>query len=279
MAKTKYLDMAGLQVYDGLIKGVISEGDAKSLKSFQYDTAKRTLKFFKSEIPGDTPDFSMVLPEQDLSGFLEKIDGGVKDNIVIIGEGGIVVDSGVKVSDIATKAEVQANTSAIAVLNGTGEGSVNKKVADAVAAIVAEAPEAYDTLKEISDWISSHASDASAMNSQINTNKTDIASLKALIGELPEGAASETVVAYIAEVVGSSTSDLTTAIATAKSEAISTAATDATTKANGALNDAKDYTDGLNTAMDTRVGALESKVGDGYEVITEAEINALFAAE
>lgn len=279
MAKTKYLDMAGLQVYDGLIKGVISEGDAKSLKSFQYDTATRTLKFFKSETPGETPDFSMVLPEQDLSGFLEKIDGGVKDNIVIIGEGGIVVDSGVKVSDIATKAEVQANTSAIAVLNGTGEGSVNKKVADAVAAIVAEAPEAYDTLKEISDWISSHASDASAMNSQINTNKTDIASLKALIGELPEGAASETVVAYIAEVVGSSTSDLTTAIATAKSEAISTAATDATTKANGALNDAKDYTDGLNTAMDTRVGALESKVGDGYEVITEAEINALFAAE
>lgn len=279
MAKTKYLDMAGLQVYDGLIKGVISEGDAKSLKSFQYDTATRTLKFFKSETPGETPDFSMVLPEQDLSGFLEKIDGGVKDNIVIIGEGGIVVDSGVKVSDIATKAEVQANTSAIAVLNGTGEGSVNKKVADAVAAIVAEAPEAYDTLKEISDWISSHASDASAMNSQINTNKTDIASLKALIGELPEGAASETVVAYIAEVVGSSTSDLTTAIATAKNEAISTAATDATTKANGALNDAKDYTDGLNTAMDTRVGALESKVGDGYEVITEAEINALFAAE
>lgn len=279
MAKTKYLDMAGLQVYDGLIKGVISEGDAKSLKSFQYDTATRTLKFFKSETPGETPDFSMVLPEQDLSGFLEKIDGGVKDNIVIIGEGGIVVDSGVKVSDIATKAEVQANTSAIAVLNGTGEGSVNKKVADAVAAIVAEAPEAYDTLKEISDWISSHASDASVMNSQINTNKTDIASLKALIGELPEGAASETVVAYIAEVVGSSTSDLTTAIATAKNEAISTAATDATTKANGALNDAKDYTDGLNTAMDTRVGALESKVGDGYEVITEAEINALFAAE
>ncbi len=279
MAKTKYLDMAGLQVYDGLIKGVISEGDAKSLKSFQYDTATRTLKFFKSETPGETPDFSMVLPEQDLSGFLEKIDGGVKDNIVIIGEGGIVVDSGVKISDIATKAEVQANTSAIAVLNGTGEGSVNKKVADAVAAIVAEAPEAYDTLKEISDWISSHASDASAMNSQINTNKTDIASLKALIGELPEGAASETVVAYIAEVVGSSTSDLTTAIATAKSEAISTAATDATTKANGALNDAKDYTDGLNTAMDTRVGALESKVGDGYEAITEAEINALFAAE
>ena len=35
-----------------------------------------------------------------------------------------------------------------------------------------------DTLKEISDWISSHESDASAMNSAIQTNKTDIATLK-----------------------------------------------------------------------------------------------------
>lgn len=47
-------------------------------------------------------------------------------------------------------------------------------------------------------------------------------------------------------------------IATAKSEAISTAAADATSKANQALADAKTYADGLNTAMDTRVDALEA---------------------
>lgn len=186
----KYLDMAGLQVYDGLIKGIISDENAKSFKSFQYDQTTRTLKFFKVENPEpeSTPDFSMVLPEQDLSGFLEKIETGVKDNIVIIGENGIVVDSGIAVSKIATKSEVKVNTDAIAILNGTGEGSVNKKVADAVAAILADAPEAYDTLKEISDWISSHSSDAASMNSQINTNKSDITTLKTLIGELPEGA-------------------------------------------------------------------------------------------
>ena len=69
----KYLDMAGLQVYDGLIKGIISDENAKSFKSFQYDQTTRTLKFFKVENPEpeSTPDFSMVLPEQDLSGFLE----------------------------------------------------------------------------------------------------------------------------------------------------------------------------------------------------------------
>lgn len=79
--------------------------------------------------------------------------------------------------DTALKGRVTATETAIKTLNGTGAGSVKKQVADAVAGIVADAPEAYDTLKEISDWISTHASDASAMNSQINTNKTDIATL------------------------------------------------------------------------------------------------------
>ena len=79
--------------------------------------------------------------------------------------------------DTALKGRVAANETAIDTLNGNGDGSVKKQVADAVAGIVADAPEAYDTLKEISDWISSHASDASAMNSQITTNKNAIATL------------------------------------------------------------------------------------------------------
>ena len=79
--------------------------------------------------------------------------------------------------DTALKGRVAANETAIDTLNGNGDGSVKKQVADAVAGIVADAPEAYDTLKEISDWISTHASDASAMNSQINTNKNAIATL------------------------------------------------------------------------------------------------------
>ena len=39
-----------------------------------------------------------------------------------------------------------------------------------IAKIVAEAPENLDTLKEIADWISSHADDAAAMNSEIKAN-------------------------------------------------------------------------------------------------------------
>lgn len=47
-------------------------------------------------------------------------------------------------------------------------------------------------------------------------------------------------------------------IATAKQEAIDAAALDATTKANTAETNAKGYADGLNTAMNTRVEALEA---------------------
>lgn len=116
---------------------------------------------------------------------------------------------------------VKSNTQAIATLNGTGVGSVDKKVADAVAKIVSDAPEAYNTLKEISDWITSHSSDASGMNSQIQTNKTDIANLVALVGTLPETTEATTIIEYIDSKIGDV--DFSKEIATAKQEAIDAA--------------------------------------------------------
>ena len=86
----------------------------------------------------------------------------------------------------ALEGKITENKNAIAILNGTGEGSVSKQVADAVAGIVADAPEAYDTLKEISDWISSHAESAATMNSQINANKEAIAANKKAIDAFTE---------------------------------------------------------------------------------------------
>ena len=48
-------------------------------------------------------------------------------------------------------------------------------------------------------------------------------------------------------------------------------------KANTAETNAKDHADGLNTAMNERVTVVEGLVGDGYQAIPEADINALFA--
>lgn len=78
----------------------------------------------------------------------------------------------------ANETTISSHTTAIATLNGEGEGSVKKTVTDEIAKVVADAPESLDTLKEISDWISSHESDASAMSSTIQTNKSDIATLQ-----------------------------------------------------------------------------------------------------
>lgn len=66
-----------------------------------------------------------------------------------------------------------------------GEGSLEtmlkKATSEAVAKIVANAPESLDTLEEISDWISSHADDASAMNTQISANKAGLEGVSAKI--------------------------------------------------------------------------------------------------
>ena len=47
---------------------------------------------------------------------------------------------------------------------------ITTEVTSKIAEIVANAPEDLDTLKEISDWISSHANDAAAMNAEIKAN-------------------------------------------------------------------------------------------------------------
>lgn len=79
--------------------------------------------------------------------------------------------------------QVNDNSAAIEILNGnnTTEGSVAYQIAQ----VVAGADASYDTLKEIADWISTHGTDAAAMNTQITTNKNDIAALKTQVGAEP----------------------------------------------------------------------------------------------
>lgn len=133
--------------------------------------------------------------------------------------------------DTGVKASIKANADAIGILNGadTVEGSVAKAVKTAqntlqsnidtvsgkvttlvggvegddtksartiaseeVAKIVAGADASYDTLKEISDWISSHKSDASAMNSAITA-------LEAIVDGIGGEGEKATVKAYVDE--------------------------------------------------------------------------------
>lgn len=331
--EVKIITLKQLGLYDRLVKKYVNDADAKSIKSVKIEG--RTLKFYKVEEPieeGTLPAYSIDIPETDITTVTKAIDavkaiadkldgeetveGSVKAQIKALKtelEGQITAS---EYNDTEIKKSIKANTDAIGVLNGTGDGSVDKKVADAVASIVANAPAAYDTLKEISDWISTHTEDASAMNSSIQTNKTDIANLAKLVGTLPEGEDSATIVAYIDKKVGSV--DFTTAIATAKNEAISEAkkysdglaknyaTAEQGTKADTALQEAdiadlkadvaankaslgaegattKAIADAKKAGTDaqTSVSELAKRVdtieGTSYIEATDEEINALFA--
>lgn len=87
---------------------------------------------------------------------------GVKETIEILEK--------TKANDSEVKTLISNNSQAIEVLNGDGEGSISKAVTDGIAKVVADAPEDFDTLKEMSDWISNHTEDASAMNTEIKAN-------------------------------------------------------------------------------------------------------------
>lgn len=305
--EVKIITLAKLGKYDEAIKKYVADADkvvdAKSIKSVAIEG--RTLKFFKVETPGETdaPTFSVEVPDTDLSAVnnaikevkavTDKLDGedtvegSVKAQVKALKteiEGKITAS---KYNDTEIKKSIKANTDAIGVLNGTGEGSVDKKVADAVASIVADAPASYDTLKEISDWISTHESGASAMNSSIQANKTDIANLAKLVGTLPEGEDSATIVAYIDKKVGAV--DFSSAIATAKSEAISEAnkyadglaknyaTAEQGTKADTALQEA-DITDlkadvAANKASLGAEGATTKAIADAKKAGTDAQSN------
>ena len=62
--------------------------------------------------------------------------------------------------------------------------NINKMVTEKVAEIVADAPEDLDTLKEISDWITTHKDSAAAMNADILANADAINTLTTTVETL-----------------------------------------------------------------------------------------------
>ena len=110
------------------------------------------------------------------------------------------------------------------VLTGDGEGSINKKIDAAINKFATDVTDdkVVNSYKELIDWVAQHGPEATKMASGISENKTAIANLKTLVGTLPEGATSTTVVAYITEAINAlsigdyaKTTEVTAAISTA----------------------------------------------------------------
>lgn len=152
MAKMQFVDFSNLALYDELIKGYIATEDAKSIKTVALDGNK--LKFYKVTEPvGETaPAYEIELPRQDLSNLLEKFDGATAGDVVIIGaDGKVIVDSGIKLNDLASKdqlnaveAKANANAQAITAINDENTGILKqaKDYADSKDAAIADAKKA-----------------------------------------------------------------------------------------------------------------------------------------
>ncbi len=176
------------------------------------------------------------------------------------------------------KAAHEANAAAIATLNGAADvaGSVantaNAAAAAKVAEIVANADADFDTLKEIADWILNDTTGAADM-------ANDIAALQGLVGDkavatqIAEAISAEGLDKYALAADLNTLADRVTALEDAgyqNAEQVGSAidtkiaaldlanAYDVKGAAAAAETNAKAYADGLDSAMNARVVALEA---------------------
>lgn len=83
-------------------------------------------------------------------------------------------------TDLSQDEDIALINTKLDVINGDDEteGSIDYKVKNAIDALVAEAPEAFDTLKEIAEWISDDESGAATLVSRVSANEEKIEELK-----------------------------------------------------------------------------------------------------
>lgn len=197
----KFLKWEQLQKYNTKIQTKMATDDATTLQSAKdyadslagdYDAAgtaqTKVDELANGAVKANTDAITKLNGDETVEG---SVDKKIKDTSDALEQK--ITDS--TYDDTEIQAKVSANETAIGVLNGTGEGSVAKKVSDEIAKVVAGADESMDTLKEVSDWISNHADSAAAMQTKINANENAINTLN---GE-GEGSVKKTAADAVAE--------------------------------------------------------------------------------
>lgn len=101
----------------------------------------------------------------------------------------------------AEQSALNAVKSDVDTLKGSGAGSVDQKVTDALNEFSTKVSDdkVVNTYKELVDWAAKHGGEAATMAGNITKNTQAIEAIKTLIGTLPEEAASKDIVGYIAE--------------------------------------------------------------------------------
>lgn len=183
----------------------------------------------------------------------------------------------------ALQTQITANKNALDVLNGTGEGSVEKQITDAINDFATKVSDdsTVNTFKELVDWAASHTSDAADIVANVTKNANAIDALQTKVGSIPETSAATTVVNYVDEQVAAEKTRAEAAESglDARLETLETTVgaggsveSRIDTAKSEAIASAKTYTDAevakdrerLDTA-EADIDALEASLGEGGE--------------
>lgn len=141
------------------------------------------------------------------------------------------------------KAAEQANTTLINTLIGSDSGKSARAIAtEEVAKIVDSAPESFDTLKEIADWIANDETGAAAMSTAIATNTAAIA----VLNGVSEGSVDKKIQDAIAEIPS-------VGIATTEQTGVVKASNEVKVAADGAMSIGSVSTDKLTQGTNTLI--------------------------
>lgn len=188
----------------------------------------------------------------------DAVIAGIKTGDVINDFKSVETELGKKqvAGDYATKTEAQgyadAKDDAIAAAKKAGDDA--QADVNALKAKVGTVPDDKTVVQMISEAQTAATYDDAKVKADIKTNADDIDALQTLVGD--------TAVA----------TQITNAVTQAKTDLVGA---DADAGTASTIKGAKKYADGLNTAMDTRVAALETAVGEGGSV--SAQITAEIA--
>lgn len=289
--------VAGVLAYPGQVIAVVGETDADAYLIITSASGTLSLKKLASttasgDLAADVSALQALVGspahgETPATGIFKDIDDINKEiGSKAAGEtaaSGIYkyVDDKVAAATPEGYAGVKADVTKLVGTDKGEDGRANKTVreiaADEVAKIVNGAPEAYDTLKEVSDWISTHGTDAATMNTQIGENKAAIEKLNGTAETV--GSVANTVNTAIDGALKADGKDkyalavdLTTA--NGKITALETK-TAGLTDAEGADMTVKAYVDAKETALSTAISTAKSGAESTSKSYTDTEIGKL----
>ena len=227
-----------------------------TIKAYNYATQDEAKGY------ADAKDNAIAAAKQAGDDAQNAVDA-LADKVGSVADGTTVVEMIAAAQDAATyddselRGRIETNEGAIATLNGSGDGSVNKKITDAInefATKVTGDNTTYDTFKELVEYVDKHGGEAADMAAAITVLEDIVAGIG---GEGEKG----TVVEYVTDAINAlkigdyaKAADLL-----ALTNRVSTLEGKVTTWDNAEKN-AKDYADGKITELTN--GAVKDNADD-----------------